>query len=262
MFVFFFFLFILLVFFRFLSLSLSLSLSSLLISFCVCVFLDDSAPWGWKLIENRILCHEGMDLPRDGPDRPDCIVTWYSAPLAEELCEGYKGVQHARESVVLKGTRWDSPILKDEHGKKRVSPSPNLCVSHCLEHLSGSRRSAFICSQWSHVQALLDAGTWSLPRMSSCVQHSKQPLSRTWGKRGERIGEAKQPVPATEAVVTRKGEGQQPQKNTASFCVNPAPPGNGPQTLPQEALGPTGPPQGKHYKHGFTLTEGNSLRKA
>ena len=37
-------------------------------------FLDDSATWGWKLIENRIPCHEGMDLPRDGPDRPACIV--------------------------------------------------------------------------------------------------------------------------------------------------------------------------------------------
>ena len=49
-------------------------------------------------------------------------------------------------------------------------------------------------------------------------QHDKRPLSRTWGKRGERIGEAKQPRPATEAVVTRKGEGQHPQKITASFC--------------------------------------------
>ena len=39
-------------------------------------FLDDSATWGWKLIENRIPCYEGMDLPRDGPDRPACIVMW------------------------------------------------------------------------------------------------------------------------------------------------------------------------------------------
>ena len=55
--------------------------------------------------------------------------------------------------------------------------------------------------------------------MSLHLQHSKQqPLSRTWGKRGERIGEAKQPGPATEAVITRKAEGQQPQKITASFC--------------------------------------------
>ena len=93
-----------------------------------------------------------------------------------------------------------------------------MFVSHCLEHVSGSCRSAHICSQWSHVQSLLDASTWSSTRMSSCLQHSKQPLSRTWGKRGERIGEAKQPGPATEAVVARKGEGQQPQQITASFC--------------------------------------------
>ena len=44
------------------------------------------------------------------------------------------------------------------------------------------------------------------------------PLSWTWGHRRERIGEAKQPGPATEAVVTRKGEGQTLQKLTASFC--------------------------------------------
>ena len=102
-------------------------------------FFNDSAPWGWKLIENRIPCHEGMDLPRDGPDRPACIVTWYSAPVAEELCEGYKGVQHARDRAILKGTRWDIPILKDEHGKKLVSPSPNLFVSHCTDVWSTSQ---------------------------------------------------------------------------------------------------------------------------
>ena len=68
-------------------------------------FLDDSAPWGWKLIEDRIPCHEGMDLPRDGPDRPACIVMWHSAPVAEELCEGYKSVQHARDGRILKGRR-------------------------------------------------------------------------------------------------------------------------------------------------------------
>ena len=71
-------------------------------------FLDDSAPWKWKLIENRIPCHEGMDLPRDGPDRPACIVMWYSAPVAEELSEGYKGVQHARDVLAPTGERWDS----------------------------------------------------------------------------------------------------------------------------------------------------------
>ena len=87
------------------------------------------------------------------------------------------------------------------------------CV-HCLEHVLGTCRFA----QGSHVHSLLYAGTWSSARMSSCLQHSKQLLSRTWGKRGERIGEAKQPGPATEAVVTRKGDGQHPQKITASFC--------------------------------------------
>ena len=58
-------------------------------------FLDGSAPREWKIIENRVLCSERMDLPRDGPDRPACIVMWYSAPLAEELCHGYKGAKHA-----------------------------------------------------------------------------------------------------------------------------------------------------------------------
>ena len=70
-----------------------------------------------------------------------------------------------------------------------------------------------------HEHCLLDAGTWSSSRMSLQLQHSmQQPLSRTWGKRGARTGEAKQPGPATEAVITRKREGQQPQKITASFC--------------------------------------------
>ena len=52
-------------------------------------FLDDSAPWEWRIIENRVLRSEWMDLPRNGPDRSACIVTWYSATLAEELCQGY-----------------------------------------------------------------------------------------------------------------------------------------------------------------------------
>ena len=96
--------------------------------------------------------------------------------------------------------------------------------------------------------------------MSSCLRHSKQPLSRTWGKRGERIGEAKHPGPATEAVVMRKGDSS--RKKLLPPLVNPAAPGSGERTLPQEALGPADPPQGKRYKHGFTLMEGNSLRKA
>ena len=37
-------------------------------------FLDDSAPWEWKLIENRVLRSDWIDLPRDGPGRPACIV--------------------------------------------------------------------------------------------------------------------------------------------------------------------------------------------
>ena len=98
-------------------------------------FLDDSAPWGWKLIENRIPCHEGMDLPRDGPDRPACIVMWYSAPVAEELCEGYKGVQHARDRAAVAGIRWDSPTLQIRHGKKLVSLFHKLCAYRCLECL-------------------------------------------------------------------------------------------------------------------------------
>ena len=93
-----------------------------------------------------------------------------------------------------------------------------LCAHYCLEHVLGTCRFAEGLSHCSHVHSLLYAGAWSSARMSSCLQHSKQPLSRTWGKRGERIGEAKQPGPAAEAVVTRKGDGQHLQKITASFC--------------------------------------------
>ena len=53
--------------------------------------------------------------------------------------------------------------------------------------------------------------------MSSCIGTSS-PCQGHGANEGERIGEAKQPGPATEAVVTRKGDGQHPQKITASFC--------------------------------------------
>ena len=87
-------------------------------------FLDDSATWGWRIIENRVPCREWMDLPRDGPDRPACIIMWYSAPVAEELCEGYKGVQRARVRRALsKQLRWDSPISGRMQGKKLVECS-------------------------------------------------------------------------------------------------------------------------------------------
>ena len=56
------------------------------------------------------------DLPRRWPawlchplpDRPACIVMWYSAPVAEELSEGYKGVQHS-DLASTTGERWDVP---------------------------------------------------------------------------------------------------------------------------------------------------------
>ena len=177
--------------------------------------LDDSAAWGWKLIENRIPYHEGMDLPRDGPDRPACIVMWYSAPVAEELCEGYTGVQH-RDSAAISGERWDCSTLENRWDKMFVPLSCKLCTRACQGQFTGFNSLLVTPSLFSHVYSLPCAGTRSSTWMSS--DRHQQPLSRTWGRRGEKIGEAKQPGPATEAVVTRKGEGQHPQKIIASFC--------------------------------------------
>ena len=193
--------------------------------------------------------------------RPACIVMWYSAPVAEELCEGYKGVQHARDSTAATGIRWDSPTLKIRHGKKLVRLFHKLCVYHCLEHVSAACKSAENLCPSSHVHFMPCAGTWSSARMSSCLQHSKQLLSRTWGKRGERIGEAKQPGPATEAVVTRKEEGQQPQKIIASFCKSSSTWKWSTNVAPR-SFGANRPTPGKRCRHGVTLTEGNSLMKA
>ena len=117
----------------------------------------------------------------------------------------------------MKRRRWDSPILKITYGKKLASLSCD-CVSHSLKQVVGSCMHVIICSLLPLTQCSRDAGTWSSSRMGLHMQHSKKPLSRTWGQRGERIGEAKNLGPTTEAVVTRKGEGQQPQKITASFC--------------------------------------------
>ena len=94
-------------------------------------FLGDSATWGWKLIENRIPCHEGMDLPRDGPDRPACIVMWYSATVVEELCEDYKGVQH-RDIAAIAGERWDCPTLEAMRDKMLVPLHCRLGTHACL----------------------------------------------------------------------------------------------------------------------------------
>ena len=165
-------------------------------------FLDDSATWGWRLIENRIPCHEGMDLPRDGPDRPACIVMWYSAPVAEELREGYTEAQHASISIV-KG------CLHFQQGKKLVCICCHNCMSHDLKQIAYSSKLAAT----HFARSMCNAGTLSSSRTSLPMQHCVYLMSRTWGRRGERIGEARNPGPATEAVVTRKGEGQQPQKN-------------------------------------------------
>ena len=88
--------------------------------------------------------------------------------------------------------------------------------AHACQEQTGFNRLLAAPPMSSHDPSMLRAGTKSSTRMGS--DRHQQPLSRTWGKRGERIGEAKQPGPATEAVVTRKREGQHPQKITASFC--------------------------------------------
>ena len=201
-----------------------------------------------------------MDLPRDGPDRPACVVMWYSAPVAEELCEDYKGVQH-RDIAAIAGERWDCPTLETRWDKMLVPLHCRLGTHACQEQTGFQPFDRLLATppMSSHDPSMLCAGTKSSTRMGS--DRHQQPLSRTSGKRGERIGEAKQPGPATEAVITRKGKGSTRKKSLPHFA-NLAPPGSGPLTLPQEALERIAPPQAEHCKHGFTLMEGNSLTKA
>ena len=123
-----------------------------------------------------------MDLPRDGPDRPACIVMWYSAPLAEELCEGYKKAQHARDRKLNISLRWDSPISGRQQGKKLVECS-RLIVGMQESQKQVSHMPLRFFSHMSRMQydhCLPDASILSSTRMSLHLQHSiQQPLSWT-----------------------------------------------------------------------------------
>ena len=181
---------------------------------------------------SRVLCSEWMDLPKDGPDRPACTVMWYSAPLAEELCQGYRGVKHALhfKNLATCNTLRKNLALARSQGKSLPFPHlvgkshTNLLFSYRTQEHARPPLCILSMTISEHHDMVMQLIAMCRAGPSSQADRRKQgPLSRAWGLRGQRIGEARQPGPATEAVGTRKGDGQEPQELTAS-TVNPVQP--------------------------------------
>ena len=156
---------------------------------------------------------------------------------------------------------WESLAIVGRQGKKLAPPLPPLRDYEAQEHACPPLCTLYITLSKHHdmamqLIAMRYAGASSSAWPGSQADRSKQgPLSRAWGLRRQRIGEAQQPGLATEAVVTRKGLVKNLKSSLPRF-VNPVSLGNGPLTSPRVATELTDPPQARLYKLGSTPMEG------